>query len=554
MLPANMDDEGDREWLGLSIPNWCAIVAGVILLGSFFSLLTMGGPKKIDNLQVPTALNGDQWKLSGEITEIEERYKELAWDSPVPAGIVAAIERAIRQQEQLIGITPQTGIDQRLRLERLHVAQDTLKARHLLVRVAELEGMIAAGPSANPRLVLLTELFKLRREINGSRAVARYKDLVSETRLERELESVEARPLREEADQIMAQAKHSAALRNWAVAHEHFTRAREIMDDVNQRFARTRYADIGMRSRLWTEELALQGADAAAEVDVFEQGGDEAAATKRPEAAARYFQQARDQQKELNERWPKSRFVSTYRLEMLEVKRQTVLWSSLSEAIAATDQEVTSLLASRQTLAAERRIKVLLLEVGLMTTDFPKANRSDDGLEEKYRYLATLGEGIRALQDRIYDQLVPLPGTEGVAMSRTEVLQELYSDLMKFNPSRNLGAQLPADSISWGDAMEFCRRISWVLGRPVRLPDRHELLSARGSNDAEEVNLNGYQGILSGISEWLSAPATAAEAGIALGDRRPTINQEEGAAFATAGKEFRFREVGFRVVVETGER
>jgi len=52
--------------------------------------------------------------------------------------------------------------------------------------------MIAAGPSAKPRLVLLTELFKLRREINGSRAVARYKDLVSETRLERELESVEA--------------------------------------------------------------------------------------------------------------------------------------------------------------------------------------------------------------------------------------------------------------------------------------------------------------------------------------------------------------------------
>lgn len=45
---------------------------------------------------------------------------------------------------------------------------------------------------------------------------------------------------------------------------------------------------------------------------------------------------------------------------------------------------------------------------------------------------------------------------------------------MNTNPSRHAGRCLSVDSVNWRAAGEFCERLSWVLGRRVRLPTEAE--------------------------------------------------------------------------------
>ena len=59
-------------------------------------------------------------------------------------------------------------------------------------------------------------------------------------------------------------------------------------------------------------------------------------------------------------------------------------------------------------------------------------------------------------------------------MSVYEVTQEQYEQVMGTNPSEFKGAQNPVECVSWGDAVEFCRRLSQKTGKTIRLPTEAE--------------------------------------------------------------------------------
>jgi formylglycine-generating enzyme required for sulfatase activity len=63
---------------------------------------------------------------------------------------------------------------------------------------------------------------------------------------------------------------------------------------------------------------------------------------------------------------------------------------------------------------------------------------------------------------------------QSLYMSKYEVTQAEYKAVMGSNPSSFKGDDLPVDSVSWNDAVEFCRKLSAKSGRDYRLPTEAE--------------------------------------------------------------------------------
>lgn len=77
--------------------------------------------------------------------------------------------------------------------------------------------------------------------------------------------------------------------------------------------------------------------------------------------------------------------------------------------------------------------------------------------------------------DRQYDEYPhPIRLSKGFWMSATEITQGQWKAVMGYTRSHFSGDQLPIDSVSWGEAVTFCQRLSQREGRVFRLPTEAE--------------------------------------------------------------------------------
>lgn len=538
-----------RTWLGLDRPVWAGLLVLVVLLIGGFIWLDRDEPRPIREPVASAGFYANQWEVMREVERIEERHRRPG-DTPPPAGWEQDLARGISLQEQLLRSMAKPDPGQSLRLERLLVLRDTLRAKTLWPQVLAAEEALSreTGPSEQ-RVAALAALLEMRREINRSHAEVRFKDLVRETQLARELEDAQAGPLHAAALAAVARARADMERQDGEAALAAYTLAREKLEELNRAHPRTKYADLGLLQRVRAEEETLQGAAQALEAGVFAAGAEAAAAAGEPAEAAARYARAITLQQQVNERWPRSRFHTTIRIEEWESRRQTVLAEAVLAEIAAQDRQIAGLLAGRQTLETGRRIAVMQDEFARLEKEQPQHRAPVGDLRRKYVYLASLGDALRPLQDETYDRLLPLPGASGFMLMRAEVSQALYRQVMKFNPSREAGDDRPVDSVTWQDAAEFCRRLGWVLGQTARLPTASE--HALASSDilaAENGDVPyGFQQLNDPHAEWLwtaeadeSAPIATAK-GAAVNGEPPT---------QSVPKTTRRRDLGFRVLVE----
>jgi len=550
---------------------WLFTALGAAALAALWWLLANTGPgRAVTPVPDEPAKPDDPAlvKLAAEVDQLEKQYQVYASANIVTDEAQAVLTAALERQKALVRAAPRGDYTAQMNLERLQAEFDTFEAKRLNPRI---EALQKDGETAQEDMKLeeaaeaYREAMDLQNRINGSAAAPRLKNFVRVTRLEQALNGLEVLPLVREREASLAKARAAVTEERWADALTGYMSARDAQERINREYSKTRYANLGELDRLEAEIASLNAAGVAAKVDEQEKLGDSWAKAGDHATAAAAYAEALSLQQQINDRFARSRFVSSPRIEALEVKLQTERSQPIALELARLDKAVSDELRARRVVNAEKMLPKAMELTDKLAADFPRSRSVDGGLRIKLNYLAVKREDLRRLQDLVYDRLLPLIGANDRLLLSTETPQDLYQAVMNTNPSRSPGRSLPVDSVSWVDAQEFCTRLSWIMGTAARLPTEAEMRVAHGegggevrssaaggrvlATDSGRPNRNGYRDVLGNLAEWVVAPTASDEAQIVGGSYLDTPEAIAKFPVEARPKTDRSRHIGFRFVV-----
>jgi hypothetical protein len=482
----------------------------------------------------------------------------------------ALIEEAVATQNELMRLQPNADRQADIRLHewqsKLGELDVTAWSRESRDLEAKAQTMSEAG-RAGESIDLMKEALALQQKINASFANRALKNYGRETRLQQEVERLEAEPLLAEVRRLMEEARIATDDGRWQDAITSYEAAREQQQSLNRDYARTRFASVLAVERIEAELATLGAIGLNAELQAALTQAGIAADEGKIEAAEASLATAEERQHAINVQYPKSRFVSTERFAQIEVTRQTLRARVAVQQAQQLDARASAHLQRRELFQAQKLIAEALQTIESIAVNWPKASGMDEALKQRLSYLHLRQAEIVRIQDQVYDLLAPLPGGQ-VSLLKTEVPQSLYLRVMNNNPSRNTGPSHAVDSVTFAEAEEFCRRLSWVLGRGVRLPTQAEFALALGKPEQnaapwgsetssgrshpvgqKAANVAGFHDLLGNVAEWL-AESSETEAKIAGGSYADALAGTTSLPVMSVSKTARARTTGFRVIVE----
>ena len=485
------------------------------------------------------------------------------------------LQRAIDFQKEWMRATASTAPEQEQRVADLQALYDAGWLRTVVARAraAETAGrqLLAAGKH-DEGVAQLRVALESQRLLNQQQS-GQGRDLARETLMVQEIERLQAEPIGAELAGRLVEAEKLRDAKKPLEALAAYHRAHELQLRLNREFGRTQFSNLSMLEKIEDEIATLDSAGLLAEVmDISTQAADAQARGQSLEAVA-LFEKAAATQQRLNAEFPRSRNVSTERVDTLEIARQTELCAEPSRQIAQLDRDIAASLRERKIAGVMEKLRKGAELNDAIFTRLPRSRRLDPELRLKFNYLMMQGPELEPLLASLAGAFLPVGG-RSASLMRTEVSQRLYRQVMQANPSRQSGDDLPVESVSATDAAEFCRRLSWVLGRTVRLPTEVEFRAALGAAPAGEgvaeqvwalersrektravsagvANTAGFVDLLGNVAEWLAADTSGAEqapvAGGSYAD--PTADLLKVPVVKRSRLE-RARTIGFRVVVE----
>ena len=505
-------------------------LAAGVLVGFWF--LSQLGPRNVDfrdfktNTVVPESVKA----LQQESVELEAQFEEILVLREARPEDIALLKQALDKQKAYLQAI--TGVDSEgyTRQVNLEERYQNLAAEVLRQESLDLElkaEALAASEDYEKARALYREAYKKQQNINETYPISAAYNVGRATRLARQARYLTAEPLLQRSLAFEKEADLLIEAKEWVQAEERLQQAIDLQDKLNREYRGTNQASVSRLEQLRVKLVGIRSGQSYMEVQRVAQLADASrAANENPEAAALYQEAARLQQ-QLNEAYRDSPYASSEHVSEYQRKSQTVESFQLGLEIERNHDRMQTLLSDRRTYEAAELIVALRRDIKQMQEAFPRSSLNDEDLELKVRYLNLVQNDLGFIQDRIYDALLPVPEAEAWQMLRTEVPQALYALIMGTNPSRNKGDLRPVDSVNWIEAKNFCERLSWILGKPVRLPTENEFRQALGplryvvlenhawsvsdSGDVpqdvgtKEAFARGFYDLLGNVSEWLES-------------------------------------------------
>lgn len=505
-------------------------LAAGVLVGFWF--LSQLGPRNVDfrdfktNTVVPESVKA----LQQESVELEAQFEEILVLREARPEDIALLKQALDKQKAYLqaitgvdseGYTRQVNLEERYQ----NLAAEVLRQESLDFEL-QAEALAASEDYEKAR-ALYREAYIKQQNINETYPISAAYNVGRATRLARQARYLTAEPLLQRSLAFEKEADLLIEAKEWAQAEERLQQAIDLQDKLNREYRGTNQASVSRLEQLRVKLVGIRSGQSYMEVQRVAQLADASrAANENPEAAALYQEAAR-LQRQLNEAYRDSPYASSEHVSEYQRKSQTVESFQLGLEIERNHDRMQTLLSDRRTYEAAELIVALRRDIKQMQEAFPRSSLNDEDLELKVRYLNLVQNDLGFIQDRIYDALLPVPEAEAWQMLRTEVPQALYALIMGTNPSRNKGDLRPVDSVNWIEAKNFCERLSWILGKPVRLPTENEFRQALGplryvvlenhawsvsdSGDVpqdvgtKEAFARGFYDLLGNVSEWLES-------------------------------------------------
>ncbi len=549
------------------------MLAGVGVIVWIFYLGATWGPKPVDSGSRATAAVADS-RLVEESKRLAREFEAIAAAREPNSEDLEILRQAIAAQRDYNLAARPTPQDRR-RQEELETRLAHFQAKELAVdsQEAEEEADRLAEAGRTAEAVAQVQLaLKLQRDINQRFGRTEFGNNPRETLLQQRLSSMEALPMHERSIELEKMAEKAIAEQNWLAARDLLTEARDFQVRINEEHRRSSYYDSGRPQQLATKIASLKVGETMSEIQNLQARAAEWGKAGEWAAAGELYQQALTLQNQINRDHPQSQFVSTERVRELEAARQTALSVPQAEELDAALAAARRALASGDFEAAKTALANGTKLVGRLFEEFPRSERLNHDVRLEVEFLALRAGDLGDLQAMLQENLRPIPGQANWKMSAVPVSQRLYARIMSGNPSQHLGLDLPVDSVTLSHAREFCRRASWILARPVQLPDREQFEAAlgewnpevlaeaswhRGNSGGESKpvvsgtpNAHGFLHLAGNLRQWTREEGDGGKAWTAGLSYDEEVSRER--LFQLINRGERNRTIGFRFVVGEG--
>ena len=472
-------------------------------------------------------------------------------------GALVVLARQFAELQRYVRTSKTVVPDDVAELAELEVALRTLQSRAAVGQSVSLEAEAVALATRGERAASLEKLaaaLRLQDEANSVAPANNLKDFQREARLRTAVELGTARPLHEAIAAARGRADSALAEGDALHAAQALREAQAQQIAVNQAFRDTKAARPAAVAGFETEIETLESQSLADRVQAAVAAAERADSAGNASEGGRAWASASALQRELNERFPKSREVSLPRADRFEVNRQTALARPMHTRAAALEAAAANALRRHSIEPALGLLDEAIVLIDRTAQEYPRSAGWDPGLARKVEFLTLKRRDLGEIQEAARRSVIVVPQSPALAIAGGEVSQAFFSRVMHANPSRNRGPALPVESVSWHEAEEFCQRLGWIMGGGVRLLTADEFRLATVGGVIRPVVGRIPSELPGDVAEWL-------QPGAADGAMAVVASLGQGIPADTAGaisvvprpKDFRSRTVGFRFVVERAQ-